>query len=294
MHQLTLLCNGARHDLQFPSKWEEVKPEQLIPIALAQVMMGALKDEEKGTPHDLSLRAVHIRKELLRELANVPALFMDAMEIDDLRFEVDTTDYHTGFKPILKKEWRLLPQLDWAFAPPEYDISLLPTIELDGTTWQGPDDRFDTMTLNQWLWAAQTNRAYKSMEGHERIEQFHLHLACLYTPEGTPWSNMHLEQHAKQLRALPEDVKLAALLNYEAIQATLPRLYPRVYDPSGEAGQSPMGVFGMAYDVAKSGVFGTKQEVEKVRAHEALGYMEHTLYQDELAERKAKKNAKKK
>jgi hypothetical protein len=82
------------------------------------------------------------------------------------------------------------------------------------------------------------------------------------------------------------------VLNFEAIHATLPDQYDRVFDPTGSAAQSPQGVFGMAYDVARSGVFGKEQEVRRVLLHDVLGYMEHQLFSEEQAEKRAKEAAK--
>lgn len=271
----------------FPGGWDEVRPDMLRPLARVQLLHGTVPKEQTEKAAVLN---VALRKELLHHVADVPLALLDAItDPEDLLFEVDTTDYKTGFKPKPKSEWRILPQLDWAFTAPIYFQSLMPTVEHAGRRWTGPDDHFDTMTLNQWLWAANLNKEFKSMEGDQRVDYFHRQLACLYTPEGTPWSNLTIEAHALLIAEWPEEVKLAALLNYEAIQATLPKLYVRVYDPGGDAAQSPMGVFGIAYDVAKSGVFGTKEKVEQVRMHDVLAYMEHTLFQDEEAERKAKR-----
>lgn len=287
MRTFTLIGAGGPMEFTFPGGWDELKPDMLLPVARAQVVHGAA-DKSKTTEYAVLNTAV--RKELLHQLAGVPNILLDAItDPEDLLFEVDTTDYHTGFKPKPKSEWRLLPQLDWAFEPPIYFTSLLPTVEHNGTTWIGPDDNFDTMPLNQWLWAANLNKEFKGMEGDARVDYFHRFLACIYTPHGTPFSNLNIVPHAALISAWSEEVKLAALLNYEAIAATLPKLYVRVYDPGGDAAQSPMGVFGLAYDVAKSGVFGTKEKVEQVRMHDVLSYMEHTLFQDEEAERRAKR-----
>lgn len=291
MHSITLIGHQSTMEFAFPATWDEVRPEALIPIARAQVAH-ALLPKENGP--ERTVAEMQQRKHLLQQLAGIPEAFMEAIkDVEDLLFEVDTTDYHTGYQPIPKSEWRLLPQLDWALQPPQYHTSLLPRVECNGTVWIGPDDHLDSMTLLQWTWAANLNRTFKGMEGEDRIEYFHRHLACLYTPEGMPWSNLHIEAHAALIRQWPEDLKLAALLNYEAIQSTLPTIYKRVYDPSGDAAQSPLGVFGMAYDVAKSGVFGPKKTAEQERVHDVLGYMEHTLFQDEEAEKKAKRNARK-
>lgn len=292
MHSITLFAAEQSMEFTFPAQWDQVQPQHLLAIARAQ-LAHAMLPKDDGL--ERTLAHMHLRKELLKDLAGIPDAFIQAIvDVEELLFEVDTTDYHTGYQPIPKSEWRLLPQLDWCLQAPEYHSSLLPVVEFNGTTWVGPDDHFDSMTLLQWSWAANLNRSFKELEGEERVDYFHRHLACLYTPKGTAWSNLSIEQHAIQIAMWPEDTKLAALLNYEAIQSTLPKLYPRVYDPNGEAAQSPLGVFGMAYDVAKSGVFGAKKAAEQERIHEVLGYMEHTLFQDEEAEKRAKRNARKK
>jgi hypothetical protein len=292
MHSISFIGNDAPLEFTFPASWDEAQPHMLLPIVKAQLVHATLAQKPK---HEQQVANMHLRKLLLQELAAVPQAITEAItDVEDLLFEVDTTNYRGPYRPVKTSEWRILPQLDWAFTPPSYHKSLLHRVEHNGLVWIGPDDHFDAMALNQWLWAANLNKAFKAFEGEKRVDYFHRHLACLYTPEGTTWTNLTIEAHAALIAAWPEDLKLAAMLNYEAIQSTLPSLYKRVYDPSGDAAQSPMGVFGLAYDVAQSGVFGTKDQVELVRVHEVLAYMEHTLFKDEQAEKKAKRNAMKK
>jgi hypothetical protein len=285
MHTLSLYGTypdgrAENHVLRFPGGWDEVVPKQLPVIAMAR-----LSDQDHGA----------VRFALLRELANVPAYLMEASGMSAAA---------CAFQHPETAEWQLLPQLDWVFSPATFEKSLLPFIDHGGLRWKGPDDAFETMSLDQWLYATSLlNNYHMATDVDTKDRMLDCFLGAAYQPaahfepsaDGTApkgWSNLPIEAYADQLKSLPLGTKLAAVLNYEAAHAQVRNMYPRVFDPSGEAATSPLGLFSIAHDVAKSAVFGHIGMVRTARMHDVLGYMEHALFQDAENERRAKQTAK--
>lgn len=278
------------HEFQFPDSWEDANTEHLHAVCRAQ------STDKTETSK---------RFTLLRELAGIPGVLMGRMPpLDQFMQYVDVTDHHTGFKPVEKFEWQLLPQLDWCFKPPVYRNSLLPSFKHNEVEWHGPDDGFDRMSLDQWIWCTTLLKTMREAPDEEKEPALNNFLAAVYAPrpEGKPaydpitkafhFDDDGIEHRAILLADLPVMMKIAATLNYEAIHATLPNLYWRVFDPEGEVQNSPQGLFGLAYDVASSAVFGKIQESGTNRLHAVLGYMEHNIHKDMVAEEKAKQDRK--
>lgn len=307
MHTITVhdapAADGSpvTHHFTLPSGWcdEEapLKPHHLLTISKALCTAAAVRGNAREM--DLSEEDVQngadaiARYELFTDLIQLPhTLAYRLPPADHFYYETDTTDYGTGYAPVERSEYRLLPQLDWCFTPPLFRTSLLPTLEHDGSTWEGPDDHFTYMTLNRWMWGTTLVQGVRAAAKGTEDKALNEVLGALYTPHGVAWNNKLIEAHAARLATLPSATKVAALLNYEAINASLAEDYPRVFDPRGEAYNSPQGVFGMAYDVARSGVLDKHQPIEDVLLHKVLGYMEHALYTDAVNARKAKEAAK--
>lgn len=267
----------------FPGDWNEADGDDLLSIARAI----AHRKEPAAVKFDL-----------LKDLARIPATLMHRMPpADHLSFEVDTTNRRGPYRPVETSEIRLLPQLDWAFTSPSYSKSLLPTIACKGLTWKGPDDSFETMTLHQWCFCTELLQAFrKCTDNNEALNTLHNLLGAMYQPEHSAWRSEPIEEYGRTLSVLAPEVKLAAVLNYEAIHSTLPNMYPRVFKPSVDGfDPSPQGLFSIAHDAAKSGAFtnyGGDDLVENKRLHLVLGYMEHTLYSDEIQAERAKRAAK--
>lgn len=273
------LDNGTpvHYNFTFPAGWNEVNAAQMGAILEAQVT---------GTD------PTQIRFRLLQDLAAIPNAIMElAPPAEHFTFEVDTTDYNTPFRPKPTSELRLLPQLDWVFSPAKYTNTLLPTIEHKGVTYAGPADGFETMVLNQWIWCSQLLLQFRHQDdANESVNDLANLLGALYQPTGKAWSSDDIEQYAAELKALPPATQLAAVLNFEAINSTLPDRYKYLYrEPDEEVEPSPEGLFGMVYEVAKAGTFGPYHKVEKQLLHTVLAYMNHQLHQDLMAEIRAER-----
>lgn len=265
------------HEFRFPGSWDEAKPDHLLAIAKAQLT---------------GKNPTRIKFNLLRELAGIPRTLMARMPAaSDLTYEVDTTDRSGPWRPKITSEWRLLPQLDWAFKPAVYEKSLLPAVTLAEISWTGPDDGFERMPLIQWVWCTELLRTFRNCtDPTEQVDALHNLLGALYQPAHCTWSNEPIEEYGAKLAALPVEVKLAAVLNYEAIHSTLPLRYARVFNPTdGGDAPSPEGLFGLAYDAAKTGAFGDYEKVEYQPLHRVLGYMEHNLFSDAQQAARAKR-----
>lgn len=299
-HEITLIGvpgdggEAQRHVFHYPSGWDDPTLEARHLEAVCKAHASGATDTEK-------------RFTLLQELAGIPDQLMARMPpAADLMLRVDTTDRSGPWRPKETFEWQLLPSLNWAFAPPKYERSLLREVEHEGKRWLGPWDQFDHMTLSQWTWCCTLLKGLRGeADKAKQAHQLDLFLGAVFVPapEGprndkadhaarAAWSNDPIEEHAATLATLPLHRKLAAVLNFEALHALLPVAYWRVFDPDGETQQSPQGLFGMAYSVAESGVFGDLYRSDAAPLHRVLGYMEDKLYKDEQAAAKAKQNSK--
>jgi|GEM_PF-5704653 hypothetical protein len=278
MHTIDIyaVVNGVKqkHAFTFPSSWEEATAEHLLTICRVQTSLKS----------DTSKRFT-----LLRELAGIPGPFMRHLPpAEDLMYRIDVTDRSGPWKPVEKFEWRLLPQLDWAFKPPVYTNSLLTSVEVDGVRWRGVQNELKGMSLAQWIWTTTFLGELRKADDSAKEQVLHELLGLIYVPEGpeAPWNPDLRTERGQALRTLPVELKLATVLNCEAIHATLPLTYRRVFDPDGEVQRSPAGLYGMAYDVAASGVFGEADSAEMQPVMKVLDYMEHKLFQDEVQEAK--------
>lgn len=319
MHEITLqdvpddAGKPVSYTLHMPAGWDDgaLRPHHLLCVSKALLLLAiatpevAPVNEEEDpfgiaqpdpAPNDEAMTLV--RLELLRELSDMPAELAARLPLDPDHFyyEVDTTDHNSAFVVPETSEYRLLPQLDWCFTPPKFKPSLLPSIEHGGILWNGPPDDFTNMAMLQWLWCVYLTQQFRAGNKDTYENDLNSLLGALYHPaEGAgTWHNRDIEENAARLSNLDLEVKLAAVMNFEAIHATLPDTYHRVFDPRGEAMNSPAGVFGMAFDVAQSGVLGKESEVNTVPVHKVLLFMEHNLYTDEVNERKAKERSKEK
>lgn len=304
MHEIVLQdapdATGApvKYTLELPGGWEDVTTrEQLIVISRNLCLAASIDaklQEEDADAEPLGMHAVKL--DLFKELLDLPESLASRLpDAAHLVYEVDTTDYHTGYAPVETSEGRLLPQLDWCFSPPTFTKSIMRHIEHAGTTWAGLPDDFTGLELNRWIWCATLLQQFRNADKDGVNEALNNLLAGLYHPADSiePWSNSTIEERAARLADLPVEVKLAAVLNFEAIHATLPPRYPRVFDPRGEAMNSPAGMFSIAYEVAASGVFGNERLVNATAMHNVLLYMEHNLYAQHIAEKRAEAAKKK-
>lgn len=280
MHTLTLhdVPTGGqpvRYDFTFPGSWEEATTEDLITVC--RVL---------AHPDDTEAR----RMRLLRELCAIPAHLAHRMPgVEQCTYRVDVTDRSGPFRPVEKFEWQLLPQLDWAFAPGCYTTSLLPEVEHDGVRWEGSKSGFDGMGLAQWIWATTFIGELRKAPPDSKDAVMNELLGIIYRPvqasgSPAPFDPEQRHAHAARLASLPMHQKLATVLNHEALHAMLPVLYRRSFDPEGEVQRSPAGLYGIAYDVAASGVFGDTDRTEQQPVAKVLDYMEHKLHQDTVAQ----------
>lgn len=270
---------AVKHAYTFPGGWEEVRYEHLLAIVRELLV----NDD-----------ATRIKFNLLKELADIPAALMVRMpDAEAFTFPVDTTDRRGPYRPVETTGYQLLPQLDWCFGPPTYTRSLMPTLHHDGVEWTGPGDHFETMTLHQWCFCTELVKAFRlCTEPKPANDALDTLMGALYQPAHCSWRSEPIEEYAAKLRTLKPEVKLAAVMNYEAIHSNLARMYPRVFKPAVDGTPpSPQGLFSLAHDAAKSGAFvhyGGQELVEHKRLHLILGYMEHTLFADEQAEARTK------
>lgn len=162
----------------------------------------------------------------------------------------------------------------------------MPSITVDGEQWDGPEDRLFNFTLSRFAYADSVLSALANNKDEEQAEILINNLiASLYVPHGYQWDTVPLEmkandQRAKRVASIPQNDKLAAILNYRALRGNLVKTYWRVFDGGNEEPYQA-GLFGTIYDVCASGIFGDIDNTEKQLLFRVMGYMQHKLEQDE-------------
>ena len=88
------------------------------------------------------------------------------------------------------------------------------------------------------------------------------------------------------MHPLPLEIKLAAVLNYRALRASLPDRYPNVFDQNKQDANAgtTLGLQGVMFDVAATGVLGDFKNVEYTLMHDVLSFIEHNAQKAALAE----------
>lgn len=278
MREITLLEVDERnervpHVFHFPASWEEVDHDGLMRIAQCHLQCKT----------DTSARF-----NLLRDLAGIPARLMAMMpDAEEMMYPPQVDPANVNAEPA---QPTLLPELDWAFTPPVWMESRMPVLQHDGSTWIGPADHLQNACVGQWVYAVSTLNDMQASEDEKEADRLlDLFLSCIYVPDGTSW-NKHLDANAPRLATLPPHVKVAAVMNFQALHAVLPLCFPRVFKQKEQA-QSPVGLHALTFSVAKSGVFGPYQKVENESLLTVLSYMEHQLFEDEEDQRRADKAA---
>lgn len=296
-HEIALVSATGTLTYQLPGCWQAVRSAQhLIAVGRALSIAAAVDAKAAENGEEPDPRPGHstgqsmARMHLLTELLELPEVLIDALPpLDAFVYPHTYTPDGGGYYVEDVTEYRVLPQLDWAFEAPRYEKSLLPVITHDGSEWHGPNDDLMAFTVKRWLWCATMASAFRSSRPDDAIKNLNNLMAALYHPaDAGPWSNEHMEANAARLSTLDTEVRLAAVLNFEAIYATLPATYRRVFDGRNAEEPGPAGLFGIAFDVAKSGVMGDEESVMGKPMHKVLLYCEHHLHQQAMDEKRAK------
>lgn len=264
MHTLTLVDEprGGKpvsHAYTYPGAWHEVERKHLT--ALAVIL------EAPGTEAEARLALLKTLTGVSNEqIARMPAV--EAFFLGD----------------------QLLPSLNWCFTEPRFDvpeeriraISRMATIQHADMDWCGPGDDLMNMVFGQFAMTDNLLGVFNATKQHTDLDNA---LGSLYQPAHCTWSKEPIEEYATKLSTLPLEVKLAALLNYRALRAMLPAIYPNVFDQhKKEAGQgTTLGLQGVMLDVAATGVLGNFWEVESAPLHDVLSFIEHNAQKAALA-----------
>jgi hypothetical protein len=296
-HEIALVGPTGTLTYRLPGEWRAVNSTQQLTAVGRALNIAAAVDaktvadgEEPDPRPGHSLGQSMARMHLLTELLELPMAVVEQLPpLEAFIYPHTYTPDGGGYYVEDVTEYRVLPQLDWAFEAPRYDKSLLPVIEHDGTTWHGPDDDLNTFSVKRWLWCATLANAFRASDAESALKNLNNLMGALYHPaDAGAWSNEVIEANAARLSTLETETRLAAVLNFEAIYSTLPATYKRVFDPRNSEEAGPAGLFGLAFDVAKSGVMGDEESVMCKRMHKVLLYCEHHLHQQAMDEKRAK------
>jgi hypothetical protein len=263
MHTLTVLGTNPKdpaegRDYSYPAQWSECTIAQLGLVA-ALTSVGIDPDADDETRE----RAMaHVRLRLLHELTCMADAVFAKIEVTDLLSVMADAD---GAERVA-----LLPSLDWCFAEPLFDESLVPEVVVRGTRYQGPTKRLGRFSLKQWgmcdLLMGQLAKSADPKDLH------HL-LGALYHQAGTEWNNEGIEARGAELAKLDDRTKLAAVMNYRGLRAWMARKY-RAAHRGGKA--DPHGLQGMVVRLAGP-KFGTVQETYSANVHDVLVHVEQSI-----------------
>lgn len=271
MHTLEVFGTDPRRPTEavqytFPGSWEECSVQQLGTVAALTSTVWAEDPELRER------QEAHARLHLLRSLSGIPEASFERILAEDLlalrpdELQVDRVAF--------------LPQLDWCFADPWWPTSIVPTVKVGRTTWTGPADRLANFTLKRWGFAdALTAQLAGQQVGPETLNNL---LGALYHPEGTTWNNQDIEARGRELAALPDTTKLAAVVNYRGLRAALRSQYARCFR-GGKA--DPHGLQGMIVRMAGP-KFGTVQQAEDAPLHAVLTHVDQSLQDAEEAKQR--------
>lgn len=273
MHTMEVFGTDARdprvaRTYVYPARWEECTPAQLGTVAaLASVPI------EHEDPRQRDMLDAHLRLRLLHELTGMADAVFCRIEPTDL---LDVRIDEVGAERIA-----FLPSLDWCVSEPLFDKSLVPTLEVAGRTWIGPNDRLGRMSLLQWGFA---DALLTRLSQKPSAEALNTVLAALYHPAGTVWDNNRIETHATELAELEDRVKLAAVVNYRGLRAWLSQKYRRCFR-RGES--DPHGLNGMVVRLA--GIkFGTVDQVRTANLHDVMIHVEQSIRDQEEEKNRSK------
>jgi hypothetical protein len=230
---------GESFAFELPASWAEIKAADLALIA----------DALTSGRSDLQVRIF-----LLRELAGMPKRIFQRI------------NFHSSV--LHGQDGSFLPQLDWVFSTPAFEISHMPSITLGKASWTGPANMLGNFSVMQLSFADICLGAVAADPTDSAVDNL---LGALYHQAGTTWDNSGIEQRGKALSTLPHGQKMAAVLNYRGLRSTLPRLYPLTF--SGKQEEHDFGIDGLLEGLAGD-KFGTVDEVGAKPLHPVLVHCE--------------------
>ena len=231
--------NGEGYSYELPGSWAELNAEKL---AIVAEILASWKD------------GAYVRMQLFKDLAGVPPKV-------GRRISFQSSVLHGP-------EGGFLPQLDWVFTTPHFDVSYMPFITLGKSKWIGPGNTLGNFTVLQLSFADICLGAVAADPTDSAVDNL---LGALYHQAGTTWDNSGIEQRGKALSTLPHGQKMAAVLNYRGLRSTLPRLYPLTF--SGKQEEHDFGIDGLLEGLAGD-KFGTVDEVGSKPLHPVLVHCE--------------------
>jgi hypothetical protein len=231
--------NGEAYSYELPGSWAELSAEKLAVVA------SALASGKEGA---------QVRMQLFKELAGIPTKVFR-------RISIQLSVLHG-------QEGGFLPQLDWVFTTPFFDISYMPSITLGKSKWTGPGNTLGNFSVLQLSFADICLGAVAASPTDSAVHDL---LGALYYEDGAKWDHSGIEQRGKALAALPHSLKMAAILNYRGLRSTLPTIYPLTF--SGKEEEHDFGIDGLLEGLAGD-KFGTVDEVGSKPLHPVLVHCE--------------------
>lgn len=263
---------------ELPGGWNEVTLDQLLVLLASNVLVA-----------DRSVR----RMSAFRVLTGMDErtwlkLLHSEVVVQDLVQAVEREDENGARATVAE----LLPQLAWMEEPPCYSRSLLPVLEHGGARWIGPgreDLPLHNFSVQRWGIANDLQKRYQASRSDEHLNEL---LGALYHRHDTAWTMADCDARGARLADLPDRLRVAAVVNYAALNAMLARIYPRSF--AGGAAD-PYGSHGMLVGLAETTAFAGMDDhgrlkVERANLHDVLVHTEKALMRQEERERERKTN----
>ncbi|WP_400194045.1 hypothetical protein [Hymenobacter sp. B81] len=253
---------------QVPSTWNELTRRQLLEVV--RVLYGP----ENALPRKLRLLSV---------LTGAPLSLLISFPGVQVVQLYALTDF------VFDNDHRLTEQL-------------LPVVRTGLLTWAGPRSSFRNLLFGEFIFADTYFRAWATGRSAEALDLF---LACLYrvpvrglSPRDPRWRgdrrvpfNEHrLEYYARQLKPLPDDVKLAITTWYRGCRGQLEREFPEVFDVHEEDAhqhKQHAGDWGRVLRKLSGGAFGTLEQTALQHTRTILAEMQDAARDYERAKKQA-------
>jgi hypothetical protein len=275
--------------IQFPTSWEELTREQYEFIFSQLVLL----EHDKITVYDFKVRVILFFCEMKNEAANYfketvrrrnNLVKYDENRLANIYQLTETLDWLITYKEVKKK---------WMFSFEYTSVkNYLPQIKAGGRIFKGPVDGMLDITFGEYRYAVDLLLIYSKYKSESTLDKF---VGCLYRPSLTPkppkppkggptrdtrqdFDPGLIDAYGIVASKIPFHLKYAIYLWFancdKYIREGEIQLGPRevcfseLFKPADDTEEpgtrsNDLGLTGLLYNVAESGLFGKPDEVDK-------------------------------
>lgn len=303
----TLTIPSRSLDIEIPSHWDEMTPEQ-VSHCLKQVLMAG---SGLMTVEQARVRSFYHLAGIQRDWKTV------AWERTMPKEVVDEKNANLYLLSEQLMGFLFRPEGETLAINYNTIMNHFPIVNVSGTAFYGPEHMLSDLTFGEFRAAVEEmNEYFESRDEHQLSRM----LACLYRPERKdyetvktaedfdgqrrqPFNRALIEDNALVLDKTPSVFRQGVLLWFTYTidfiqkedlilggrQVNFKRLFPRAEEGRKDLKQTGSGWTGVVYQVAKEGLFGTIRETDQAGLFDILLYMHDQDVENEKLKRKMKK-----